>query len=141
MLSPMMCGLLREGSQSSGSLWVAQGLSSTPMFVCSLPGAGRGEESSAEADVSPPALLPQPLPPPLPTPVSLPHLPAPAPAPSVVPSPFQPLGQPTVQPELLPPKPVPVYSDTVRNLPDEGPEEPLCTHVQQCRMSSLPVVY
>nr|XP_014715316.2 germinal-center associated nuclear protein isoform X2 [Equus asinus] len=75
-------------------------------------GAGRGEESSAEADVSPPALLPQPLPPPLPTPVSLPHLPAPAPAPSVVPSPFQPLGQPTVQPELLPPKPVPVYSDT-----------------------------
>ncbi|XP_027950549.1 germinal-center associated nuclear protein isoform X1 [Eumetopias jubatus] len=68
-------------------------------------GGGKGEACEAEADGPPPALLQQPLPTPAPTPASLPHLPAPTP--STAPS----LFQPPVQPELLPPRPVPLYSD------------------------------
>lgn len=56
-----------------------------------------------------PALLLQPLP----VSASPPH--RPVLTPSVAPSLLQPPVQPPMQSELLPPKPVPVYSDAVRS--------------------------
>ncbi|XP_068844860.1 germinal-center associated nuclear protein [Capricornis sumatraensis] len=68
-------------------------------------GAGRGEECGAEAAEPLPALLLQPLP----VSASPPH--RPALPPTIAPSLLQPPVQPPMQLELLPPKPVPVYSD------------------------------
>ena len=73
------------------------------------PGAGRAEECGAEAAEPLPALLLQPLP----VSASPPH--RPVLPPSVAPSLLQPPVQPPMQSELLPPKPVPVYSDAVRS--------------------------
>uniref|UniRef100_A0AC11D7G7 Minichromosome maintenance complex component 3 associated protein n=1 Tax=Ovis aries TaxID=9940 RepID=A0AC11D7G7_SHEEP len=70
-----------------------------------MAGAGRGEECGAEAAEPLPALLLQPLP----VSASPPH--RPVLPPSVAPSLLQPPVQPPMQSELLPPKPVPVYSD------------------------------
>ncbi|XP_055425839.1 germinal-center associated nuclear protein isoform X2 [Bubalus kerabau] len=70
-----------------------------------LAGAGRGEECGAEAAEPLPALLLQPLP------VSASPSHRSVLPPSMVPSLLQPPVQPPMQLELLPPKPVPVYSD------------------------------
>lgn len=117
----------------------AQGLSYLPTLASSLAGEGKGEACGTEADVPPPALQ-QPLPIPAPTPASLPHLPAPTP--STVPGLFQPPVlaplPPPVQPELLPPRPAPAYSDAVRNLPDQGSEEPVAYQCHQQRLTSSP---
>ncbi|XP_004632031.1 germinal-center associated nuclear protein [Octodon degus] len=68
-------------------------------------GDRKGEECGAGPDVPLTGLLQQPLLLPAPAPAPLPH--APLLNMSVAPS----LFQPSTQPELLPPKPVPVYSD------------------------------
>lgn len=89
---------------------------------------GRGEECGAEAAKPLPALLLQPLP----VSASPPHhsvLP-----PSMAPSLLQPPVQPPMQSELLPPKPVPVYSDAVRHPPTVAGKHPAVCDVQSDRV-------
>lgn len=76
--------------------------------MCFFLGGGRGEEVEAEVDVTPLAVLPQP--PPVPSATPVPHVQPLTQA--VTPS----LFQASTQPEVLLPKPVPVYSDSVRIL-------------------------
>ncbi|XP_021566811.1 germinal-center associated nuclear protein isoform X2 [Carlito syrichta] len=95
---------------------------------------GRGEECITESNVPLPGLLPQSLPASVPSPAPLP--PVLALTPSTAPSFFQ----PSMQPELLPPKPVPVYSDAdLAQVVDELIQEALQRDYEE--VSSAGAVY